>query len=61
MDGQLRFVEILTVTDPEQKTLDEARGKVIADFQDYLERTWLDELRAKYGFEVNRTALHAIR
>jgi len=61
VDGQLRFVEILTVTDPEQKTLDEARGKVIADFQDYLERTWLDELRAKYGFEVNRTALHAIR
>jgi peptidyl-prolyl cis-trans isomerase SurA len=61
VDGQLRFVEILTVTDPEQKTLDEARGKVIADFQDHLESTWLKELRTKYAFEVNRTALHAIR
>ena len=35
--------------------------KVIADFQDHLERSWIEELRAKYGFEVNREALHAIR
>ena len=61
VDGQLRFVQILTVTNPTQKTLDEARGKVIADFQDHLERSWLEELRAKYPFEVNRAALHAIR
>ncbi len=61
VDGQLRFVEILSVTPPGPKTLDEARGKVIADFQDFLEQSWIAELRAKYAFEVNREALHAIR
>ena len=61
IDGQLRFVEIRGITPPEQKTLDEARGKVIADFQDFLEKTWIAELRAKYPYEVNRAALHAIR
>lgn len=61
IDGQLQFVEIITVTPPEQKTLEEARGKVIADFQDFLERTWIEELRASYPFEINRAALHAIR
>ena len=61
VDGQLRFVQIMTVTPPGQKTLEEARGKVIADFQDFLERSWIEELRAKYAFEINRTALHGIR
>jgi len=61
IDGQLRFVEIIEVTPPEQKTLDEARGKVIADFQDHLERSWIESLRSQYPFEVNRAALHAIR
>ena len=61
IDGQLRFVQIRGITPPEQKTLDEARGKVIADFQDFLEKTWIAELRAQYPYEVNRAALHAIR
>ena len=61
VDGQLRFVQIMTVTPPGQKTLEEARGKVIADFQDFLERSWIEELRAKYAFEINRTVLHGIR
>ena len=61
IDGQLRFVEIRSITPPEQKTLDEARGKVIADFQDFLEKTWIAQLRTTYPFEINRAALHAIR
>ena len=61
VDGQMRFVEIREVTEPAQKTLDEARGKVIADFQDYLEKTWIGQLRDLYSHEVNREVLHAIR
>ncbi len=61
IDGQIRFVQLREITPPSQKTLEEARGKVIADFQDHLERTWIQELRSKYGFEVNREVLHGIR
>ena len=39
----------------------EARGKVIADYQDHLEESWIAELRARYDVEVNTGALHAIR
>ena len=61
VDGQLRFVQIVDVVPPTGKTLDEARGKVIADFQDHLEKSWIAELRARYDVEVNTGALHAIR
>ena len=61
VDGQLRFVQIVDVVPPTGKTLDEARGKVIADFQDHLEKSWIAELRARYDVEVNTEALHAIR
>lgn len=59
-DGQVRFVVIRAVEQPTGKTLDEARGKVIADFQDYLEKTWIAELRATYAHEVDPTVLHSI-
>ena len=61
VDGQLRFVQIREVVAPTGKTLEEARGKVIADFQDHLEKSWIAELRARYPYEVNTEALHAIR
>jgi len=61
VDGMVQFVRIRTVEVPTGKTLDEARGKVIADFQDHLETSWLAELRARYPYEVDRTVLHAIR
>jgi peptidyl-prolyl cis-trans isomerase SurA len=35
------------------KTLDEARGYVIAEYQDYLEKNWNKSLREKYPVTVN--------
>lgn len=37
------------------KTLEEARGYVIADYQDHLEKTWNDALRKKYPVTVDET------
>lgn len=39
------------------KKLSEIRGLVIADYQNYLEKQWVEELRQKYQFTVNREAL----
>jgi len=37
--------------------LDEARGYAVAEYQDYLERKWLEELRSSYKIVVNQTIL----
>jgi peptidyl-prolyl cis-trans isomerase SurA len=44
----------------EARTLDEARGFAIADYQDYLEKKWNDELRAKYPVKVEEKTLKTI-
>ena len=42
------------------KKLNEVRGLVIADYQNYLEKKWVKELREKYDYFVNREALDAL-
>lgn len=45
---------------PQPKTLDEARGLYVSDYQKYLEEKWLKELRAKYKITVNKKLLKSI-
>ena len=47
------FMVIQDVKSPSVKSLDEARGYVIADYQDFLEKKWLEELNANYKIEKN--------
>lgn len=46
--------------DVEQKTLDEARGFVVADYQDYLEKQWNASLRAKYPVKVDDKTMKTV-
>ncbi len=45
---------------PEPKTLDEARGQFISDYQNYLDEQWIKELRKKYKIKVNKQLLKTI-
>jgi peptidyl-prolyl cis-trans isomerase SurA len=45
---------------PKHKTLDEARGYVIADYQDYLEKKWVEELTNEYEITVDQKVLSSI-
>ncbi len=53
-DEVTSFVDIKEVIDPTPKELNEAKGVITADYQNYLEKQWIAELRAKYKVEVNK-------
>ena len=44
----------------EPKTLEEAKGLYISDYQNYLEEEWIKELRHKYKIKVNKKLLNSI-
>jgi len=59
-DKSIFFYKIEEVLPPQPKTLEEARGYVIADYQDVLEAAWVEELRQEYPVEVNRAVFESL-
>ncbi|HKK75130.1 MAG TPA: peptidylprolyl isomerase [Saprospiraceae bacterium] len=52
--GAFTFTKVVKVMPAQNKALNEARGYIIADYQDYLEQQWVEQLRKEYEVEVNR-------
>lgn len=57
-----RFIQayVLNIEAPRAKTFEEAKGKVISDYQEYLEAQWLEDLKLKYPVQVNQTVLDKV-
>ncbi|MFN8208369.1 MAG: peptidylprolyl isomerase [Bacteroidales bacterium] len=55
------IMEKTALLPPAPKTLQEARGLVTADYQDFLEKEWIKELRAKYKVVVNQDVLSKVK
>jgi peptidyl-prolyl cis-trans isomerase SurA len=51
------FYKIENVVPNSPKTLREARGYVVADYQDYLEKKWVESLMKEYDVKVNKRVL----
>lgn len=45
---------------PQPKSLDEVRGLVISEYQTYLEKQWINELRNRYHWQVNDEVLKSL-
>ena len=43
-----------------QKSLEDARGYVVAEYQDYLEKKWNEQLRQKYPLKVENNVFKAM-
>ncbi len=56
-DGRAYLVKVDKVLPPAPKKLDDIRGQVISDYQQYLEKQWIDSLRRKYEVQVNQELL----
>ena len=53
-------ISLINVVEPQPKKLSEARGLITADYQNYLEKQWIDELRSKYKIKLHRDVLKSI-
>ena len=42
------------------KALDESKGYIIADYQDFLEKEWVDSLRKKYTVQISKAAFESL-
>jgi peptidyl-prolyl cis-trans isomerase SurA len=45
---------------PGQKTFEDARGDVVSDFQDSIDKKWIDQLKKKYPVKVSEDVLKSI-
>jgi len=59
--GTTVFVNVQKILKPQIKELNEARGLITADYQNYLEKEWIASLRAKYPVEVKKDVLAKIK
>lgn len=59
--GEATFTKILKIYPPMIKTLEEARGYVIADYQDQLEKEWVKKLKSKYEVKLNKEVVNQLK
>jgi peptidyl-prolyl cis-trans isomerase SurA len=55
------FIVINDVILPLPKTIKEARGLITADYQNFLEKEWIEGLRKKYSVQVYREVFDSIK
>jgi peptidyl-prolyl cis-trans isomerase SurA len=60
-NGKVVFVEVKKLLKPEPKAFNESKGLVTADYQNYLEKEWIESLRKKYPVTVNKDVLMTIQ
>lgn len=60
-DSFYKVVEVIEIKEPSDKTLEEARGSVVNDYQLELEKHWLDSLRDGHDIKVNKRVLKRVR
>lgn len=53
LDGLNYLVEVSRLVPPGVKSFEEARAQVISDYQDYLEKNWVSQLRKDYNVKIN--------
>jgi len=54
------FLKIEKILPKSEKTLKEARGYVVADYQDHLEREWVKELKSTYDVKINNDVFESM-
>lgn len=60
-DKKVVIVVVNKLLKPEPKSYQDAKGMVTADYQAYLEKEWLKELKAKYPVTIDKSVLATVK
>jgi peptidyl-prolyl cis-trans isomerase SurA len=60
MNGQVMVVDIEELLNKSPKKLSESRGLVTSEYQNFLDKQWVDELRKSRKYKINTEVLHTI-
>jgi peptidyl-prolyl cis-trans isomerase SurA len=55
------FAKVNKVIPPGDKSLDECKGKVVNDYQQYLEQNWVGELKKVFTIDINQDVFEKVR
>jgi peptidyl-prolyl cis-trans isomerase SurA len=58
--NKVDVVAMFKTLTPEPKSIKEAKGLITADYQNYLEKEWIAQLRKKYPVEVNKDVFESL-
>lgn len=61
VDDQFMVIVIEKNLPAQAKELDETRGRVISDYQDFIEKNWIKELQNRYTVNVNKKSLKKLK
>lgn len=59
-NGKTTFLKVVDILPAAPKKLDEARGYIIADYQDKLEKDWIDFLKNRYKVVVDQNVFNSL-
>ena len=60
INGRYYVVKIVNVFPAAPKKMDEIKGQVIADYQDYLEKQWIEQLKVKYPVKIDESVVSSL-
>ena len=60
VDGKFYVIVVSKKLNPSQKEFGEAKGAITSDYQNYLEKNWLEELAKKHTVKINNEELYSI-
>jgi len=59
-NGRMYYVIVEEIEPARVKKLEETRGVVISDYQQFLEKEWIEELRKKYEFTTDEKVMQSV-
>lgn len=60
-DGNFILVKIFSISKEEQQDFSDIKGKIMNDYQNVIQKNWLEELRAKHKIKVYKSKLRSTR